>query len=1099
MECPKCHKTISDDAVICPHCHKVLSLVCPNCKTLGHEAVCSNCGYIILEKCAKCGKTISTTSKKCKCGFPTLLSVAYNECETDDFASLEIKFGSLKAIRRILASKELYNKFCIKLKNLLTTQIKNAGGNTIIYGDTYVVNFNKELSFSTSANKATRLAVKVANTFAFLNQKVIEELGIPLNLTLTILKKTSEELLSKKSIELKVKMLNVNKAEKKYIKGMQIIIDENVNDAISKEYKTDTYYSSEQDGRSVMLYELLLDKYVLKPNSREDSADGAEIIPKQELIKNDKVLENKKNNLLNIKVLDINAKCKFEEATAENLLDKLDSNKIISIRGDYDLGVKTSDIINFYKLKGMKVLNVTCTEELNFKPWGICGGIFREYFGITDYSKILPKNIDIKAFQNLFNLTREIPQKASTPEDARFAYIDEFIRFFNSLKNTVIIIDGFENIDDTSVQLFELYFDKFNNIRPNFVFITNDETSLHSKIKGLLRTNLYTEIRLLPVKIETMLTNIKVDASDFIKSFYFEKIRENYNGSRLYFDNALKLLNTKEVVVLFENKLLIRNNASVIIASSLDGIFKSRLKILSKNSDASMILAYFALIGTKLSFSTLEILGVNDIDKNIEILEKEGFIYTKNDLIYLNNYNLVKPVILDALKKEAEQYLVKNILAKLGKQLDTSTTLLLMGKIELFKEEYLLLWKNSKFAMDLGDFDSYLKNCFGFLSLVEHISDNISEEEVENNKKEVYQNIIMSLYSYSPEKIYSIEQILLIDAINRDDNEQILKLSNLMLQGALISSNYTDAMKLLHNILTKMENPVLLVDGAINTKFLLLSLINIEIQFNVGDYSGCIETAEELLEVIKPSVIEKIKPASFSLNLFINHIMETFRLVGFAKVITLDSSLENFYDSVKNALGEDLIDKDALMAIRDYLAGKTPDIPKTQEMSPFSKIIYLILQEFSDNINNYKVFAQNIYQAKLLSADLHQTIIERFCDLLIARSYAMLDVKQKAEAIYTDVIEKSEQLAMFNVYILAKYFMAKLKISKGEVEGAMLIINDSLAMIQKNNNSAKLMEFLFEKLLINTVKEKQFKFIDLEAEEQKLAQIAQNNELARLT
>ena len=44
-----------------------------------------------------------------------------------------------------------------------------------------------------------------------------------------------------------------------------------------------------------------------------------------------------------------------------------------------------------------------------------------------------------------------------------------------------------------------------------------------------------------------------------------------------------------------------------------------------------------------------------------------------------------------------------------------------------------------------------------------------------------------------------------------------------MLQGALISANYSDALSLLHNIFIRIPNPTLLVDGAINTKFLLLS------------------------------------------------------------------------------------------------------------------------------------------------------------------------------------------------------------------------------------------------------------------------------------
>ena len=81
-----------------------------------------------------------------------------------------------------------------------------------------------------------------------------------------------------------------------------------------------------------------------------------------------------------------------------------------------------------------------------------------------------------------------------------------------------------------------------------------------------------------------------------------------------------------------------------------------------------------------------------------------------------------------------------------------------------------------------------------------------------------------------------------------------------MLQGALISANYTDALTLLHNILSRMKNPTLMVYGAVNIRFLLLSLVNIEILFNIGDFKSCIDSAEEILSVITPDVIEKAKP-----------------------------------------------------------------------------------------------------------------------------------------------------------------------------------------------------------------------------------------------
>lgn len=96
-------------------------------------------------------------------------------------------------------------------------------------------------------------------------------------------------------------------------------------------------------------------------------------------------------------------------------------------------------------------------------------------------------------------------------------------------------------MDDTSIQTLELYFDRFKNINAQFVFITDSETSLHSKVKGLLRTPLYTEYTLLKSNMDSILSTVKEEASDFIQSFFFEKIKENYNGSLLYFDNCVKI------------------------------------------------------------------------------------------------------------------------------------------------------------------------------------------------------------------------------------------------------------------------------------------------------------------------------------------------------------------------------------------------------------------------------------------------------------------------------------------------------------------------------------------------------------------------------
>ena len=1092
MECPKCHKNIAENSTVCPHCHKVLSLECPNCHSLSETPVCEKCGYIILTKCSKCGKTVSTSSEKCKCGFPVKTSVAYQECETDEFASIIIKFSALKNIRRVLGSQELFTKFYFRLRNLLTAQIKSVEGKIITYNDTFVINFNKELSFPTSANKAIRLALKLANAFADLNLKVIKELGTPLRLNLTIVKKNSEELLEETSIDNNVKLLNI-KDQAQYLKGMQIILDQYVWDNINKDYKTDSLYSVEKDGTTVMFYEILLENYVLPPSGETQDAP-INTAPKE--IKKQEISETE--DIYAFKVFDINAKCNFKKIPSNKLIENLDDSKIISIRAEKDLEVSTSDIIDFCKRKELKILHAVCTEETNYKPWGVFEQLFKDFYGLSLCKSLIPQDFDVKRFNALKNLVFSSPRKASTPEDARFAYMEDFGDFLASLKNTVVLIEGFEFMDDTSIQTLELYFDNFKKLNTNFIFTTNSEVSLHSKFKKLLRTPFYTEFVLQKASMDELLGDIKEEASDFIQSFYFEKIKEQFGGSALYFKNALQYLTEKNILISFENRLLIKSKNSVILPNGLNALIKARLKGMSKNMDASMVLAYSVFLGARLDFQTLAKLGIKEVAKVAKFLESSGFIHVINNVVYINNYNLVKPVVEASLKKQVVEFLCKNILANLGKDIDDTLTLFIMGKLGFFKEEYLLLWRNSQFAMNTGDYDAYLKNCLGFLSLIEHIENNISEEDIENNKKEVFQNILMSLYNYSPAKIYSIENVLLMDAIKEDDNEKIVKLSNLMLQGALISSNYTEALPLLHNILSRMPNPTLIVEGSVNTKFLLLSLVNIEILFNIGDFAQCVEVARDLLGIIKPEIIEKIKPAGFSIKLFIEHLFETFRMVGFAKLFMMDDDIEEFLDAIKVAFGEELPDKNVILSVRDYLGGKNFGTTDVEEATPFAKVIYLIMQEFAEHSDDYKTFAQNIYQAKLLTADIHQLQLELFCDLLIANSYANIGIAKKAEIIYNDVLKRAETSAMFNIIMLAKYFIARLLLKNSREEEALLIINDTLALLQKSNNQAKIFYVLFEKLFIDTVKEYDISSINLDSEEQKLALATSDGKLSRL-
>ena len=515
-------------------------------------------------------------------------------------------------------------------------------------------------------------------------------------------------------------------------------------------------------------------------------------------------------------------------------------------------------------------------------------------------------------------------------------------------------------------------------------------------------------------------------------------------------------------------------------------MYKSRMKYFGKNQDISFIMAYSALIYPGLDLKTLAALGIKDVNTCAKTLVDVGLARLEGSNLVINNYSIFEEIITSSLKKEAETMLAKSILSKLGAGIDNTTAAIMMGKISKFKEEYLTLCINADQSINTGDYDAYLKNCLGFLSLIESVSSIIPEEDIEERKKEVFNSILEYLYSYAPTKIYFIENILLTDAINENDNDKIVKLSNLMLQGALISSNYTDALGLLHNILSRMNNPTLIVDGAINTKFLLLSLVHIEILYNIGRFRECVDIAKEILSVIKIEIIDKIKPASFSINSFVSHLLETFRLAAFAKLYLMDNDIENFLELISITLNTELPEQDCVLAVRDFLAGKVYSTGNIEEYSAFSKVVLLILQELTGLMTNadYKRFAQNIYQAKLLSDEIYQPEIKYFCDLLIAYAYAKIGITAKASYIYDDVVNHAEKSAMFNILMVAKYLLA---ISETDITKKIQIISDCLNIIRRHDNQAVILYVLFETLYIKTVQENNLTETDIEAEEQKIA------------
>ena len=1093
MDCPKCHNNISEKATVCPHCHKVLALTCPNCHSISHSAICEKCGYIILEKCSKCNSLVPTANVHCKCGFSTATSVAYNECETDEFAVITLNFGILQELKKILGSKELYTKFLVKLKNLITAQIKDQALCVITYGNTYNINFNKELSFATSVNKALKLALKIITAFVSLNQNLIEQFGLSLKLEVSIQKKSAEELLLNKSVTSKIKLLLTEKEKVSYLKGLNLTMDQFCHDTV-KDYQTDSLYSTDINGINVMFYKVLLDKYILPPSKQDEQV----VERASSLIKNVTKEPNHQEDLYGFNIFDINAKCSFQKYSAENIYSGLDTkSRIVALKGELCYMPKVSELAKHYESQGYTTIYVSYTHDLLYKPWGLLEKIYKAYFDLSITKGLINKNFNSKAFSQIRKIIFEENNTSLMPEEARAIVIEQFAALLESLTNCVIIIDNFDNIDDSSIQALELYFNnriKFSNI---FLFMT-EKQPVHSKIKCLLQQYAYKEITLLPTHMESILTNIKSDATDFINSFFYEKIKENFCGSKLYFEHALRLLTDKNILITFDDKLLIKNNASMVIPKDIKSLVRARLKLLANNQDASMILAYSVFLGERLDMATLQALGIQNLLDNIKLLENTGFIFIRKQSVYINNFQLLASCIEYSLKKEVLEFLAKNIIAKLGKLLDNTSLIVLMGCLSMHKEVYMLLWKNAQYSLECGDYDAYLQNCMEYLNAIDIVNDKLTQDIIDKNKKEIYENILSRLYAYQPTKIYGMENILLKDAFAENDRDKIVKLSNMMLQGALISANYADAYSLLHNILERTDNPSLLVNGSVNTRFFLLSLINLEILYSIGKYRNCIELAEEMLNLLQPDIIEKIKPKNFSLNSFITHIYESFRLVVFAKLIANDADISTFIDNTEKALGNEFEDKECIYAISDFLSGAKYVPSNIEQATPFSKTIFLILHELSNLTTDYKSFAQNIYQAKLLAADIGEKQLEYFCELLIAYAYHKAGADLKSNAIISDIINQSEHSNIFGVNIISKYFKVQNLFDNTDNDEALKIINDVLGSLQKNQNEAEVFFAMYQRAFIDVVKQQNNASVNLEVELHKLIQISETGKLNKI-
>lgn len=1086
MKCPKCNVDITENMLVCPNCRKVLKLVCPKCNTINKTNNCQKCGFVIITKCHKCGKINQTINGAClKCGFSTYTSVAINSSNIDEFACLTIEFPNLADIKSILGSTKLTNKFKANLDRLILNYAGSVGVTREIIEDVYIIRFNKDFSFRASANNAMKAAIEIQNTITELNFKLNKLKNALLQCNIAVLKRDINSKPDQYKSGFDIKLIYQNKGDLKLLNSLQVVTDTSVYEQVCDNFDLSSLSSTFVKNEMVMFFDLKLKNYIKIPKPKEeDEETDTQKLAKLNYFDNEiSDIEPDRNELYDVDAINFNElKCTFAKVKSLDLipeiLERLRKNRkeIISVKGDKELLPEGEELLDrLGNLKLFKnIFRVTCYDEMKYKPYGFFYELISNMYNFSLSPKNFYKNkfemfreLDETGFiKNLINLTE---RKTPHPEDIRYSLFDIFFNVFRAMSQSLIYIENFEKIDKTSYEVLQFIFEEFNKLNISFLIVTDKDFSLHKDSHFLLANPNYIEISAKPTPFKEIIgKNIK-KYENILDSYCMRKISQNAKGSVLYFDDVMDYLVDRGLLTFENGNFSTANLENILIPANLNELIAKKLKYLSKDKETYNLFGMLLLTGSMVDLSAVELFGSINSTKILQKLIDKKYIYIYNNRIYIQNYSLYKENFIAQTPLELKQTLAKELLTKVfSSQIRHPAETVLYKILGQEKQEF-IVWENlSHLNASMGDFSAYLNCSIKFLKLLDnHINEN-SEKTIEEYKLEVYENISNLLYRYTPNEIHNIAQIILNNLEQTTNDKKIINLCNKMLQGCLIGGNYSYALDLIQKILSRFPGSSIdPKDRNFNLKLFLISLIKIEILFSIGNLKDCVESGEEILEVLSPENIIELKPEHLSVKQFEEVIFSAMSFVAIAKIILLQKDLNDFIAKIPVHTGKLPKVFDLLRYLEKMIRGIKVEIPsyiKTEE-DKFSKITINIIRAFNGSENNYRIFADSIHQAKINAKAQKLLQIELLCDLLIGYSYFKLNNAKKAASIYYNVLETSTKNGLKMITYLDWYFISVLKFEQQDIEVAFGIANNALIQLEKDNNSSDFLFFLFRILL----------------------------------
>ena len=367
--------------------------------------------------------------------------------------------------------------------------------------------------------------------------------------------------------------------------------------------------------------------------------------------------------------------------------------------------------------------------------------------------------------------------------------------------------------------------------------------------------------------------------------------------------------------------------------------------------------------------------------------------------------------------------------------------------------------------LSLGDFNAYL-NCENkIIELLNKNEDPEKEEEIEAYKNELYENISNNLYDYIPDKTSDIAEATLKNLEKSANADKIIQLCNKMINGALFAGNYNHALELTHKVLALLPpsslNPS---DENFNNYFFLMSVIHIQILFNIGALMDCLDIGYKVLNIVNSQNISMLKPEYISEDDFQSLIVDAAGYVALANVLLLGGNVEEFLRILRADLNCIPKSYDLFIVLQDLIHGhqiSAVDI-QVDDNDRFGSVIYNIIKAFVELDGDYTKFAENIYRAKIFAKNnrLHQ--LELFCDLMIGYSYMKLESFKKADSIIYKIIKETNKNGMTTLLYVAWFVMSELHLKQNKYDVAFGIINNSLIQLEKNNTTSPYLLMLFK-------------------------------------